>query len=679
MIDARPQLFLLADPEQARPSDFSNGLGYQDLWILKAPHGTIIIHVGGLFGKFRSKPEMTAPKSQAREDRDADETYRIKVSKIDINVLWRITAMSLRHPGRMALAIGATGLAGFFQIYVPQYLGQAVDQARGLLHGDVNASSRAGAEDALMATALLLIGVSLLRGLFTMMQNYQGEAVGQLIGYDMRLAYYRQLQRLSFSWHDKIHSGDLITRGILDIEGVRLWTSTGILRFVLLSILILGGAVILFQIDLMLGLVALSFVPIVGVRASIARLKLRDTWMQLQDELSILTQVMEENLSGIRVVRAFAAQAYELVRYDRVSNRALKVTHERIALFVHSTTQMTFIYFVAMGLVLWIGGLKTIDGEISLGQLAQFLAFMTILQMPVRQIGWMINSIARASTCGGRLLNVLDLEPSVADAPDARPLEISDGVLRFEAVDFRYPAWADDQRTLSGIDLEVRPGQTIGIVGPPGSGKTTIAHLIGRYYDVEAGRITIDGQDIRDVTLTSLRQAVGIIQQEPFLFTAGIDHNLAYGNPWAGRSDIERSAAAAQLHSYIESLPDNYQTLVGERGVSLSGGQRQRLAIARSILLGGAVLVFDDSTAAIDAATEQRINAAIKDAVKTRAVIIIAHRLSSLMHADEIVFLDNGKIIERGRHDQLMARNGRYASLYKLQTSDSNADESHLV
>ena len=291
----------------------------------------------------------------------------------------------------------------------------------------------------------------------------------------------------------------------------------------------------------------------------------------------------------------------------------------------------------------------------------------------------MINSIARASTCGGRLLNVLDLEPSVADAPNARPLEISDGVLRFEAVDFRYPAWADDQRTLSGIDLEVRPGQTIGIVGPPGSGKTTIAHLIGRYYDVEAGRITIDGQDIRDVTLTSLRQAVGIVQQEPFLFTAGIDHNLAYGNPWAGRSDIERSAAAAQLHSYIESLPDNYQTLVGERGVSLSGGQRQRLAIARSVLLGGAVLVFDDSTAAIDAATEQRINAALKDAVKTRAVIIIAHRLSSLMHADEIVFLDNGKIIERGHHDQLMALNGRYASLYKLQTSDSNADQNHLV
>ena len=620
----------------------------------------------------------TASKSQAREDRNSDGTYRIAVSKIDLNVLWRITAMSLRHPGRMALAVGATVLAGIFQLYVPQYLGRAVDQARGLLDGGVTAAGRAAAEEALMATALLLIGASLLRGLFTMMQNYQGEAVGQLIGYDMRLAYYRQLQRLSFSWHDKIHSGDLITRGILDIEGVRLWTSTGILRFVLLSILIAGGAVILFRIDVVLGLLALSFVPIVGVRASIARLKLRDTWMQLQDELSRLSQVMEENLVGIRVVRAFAAQAYELARYDKVSNVALKVTHKRVALFVTSTTQMTFVYFIAMGLVLWVGGLKTIDGEITLGQLAQFLAFMTILQMPVRQIGWMINSIARASTCGGRLFNVLDLEPSIADAPDARPLVITDGVLRFEAVDFRYPAWAEDQRTLSGITLEARPGQTIGIVGPPGSGKTTIAHLIGRYYDVDAGRITIDGQDIRDVTLTSLRRAVNIVQQEPFLFTAGIDHNLAYGDPWAGRGDIERSAATAQLHNYIESLPKDYQTLVGERGVSLSGGQRQRLSIARSVLLGGAVLVFDDSTAAIDAATEQRITAALRDVVKTRAVIIIAHRLSSLIHADEIVFLDGGKIIERGSHDELIALNGRYASLYALQTRIDDADENRL-
>jgi ATP-binding cassette subfamily B protein len=422
-----------------------------------------------------------------------------------------------------------------------------------------------------------------------------------------------------------------------------------------------------------LGLIALSFVPIVGVRASIARMKLRGAWLRLQDELSILTKVMEENLGGIRVVRAFASQVYELARFDVTSNNAVAIAHERIKLFVQNSTQMTFIYFIAMGLVLWIGGLKTLEGEITLGQFAEFLAFMSILQMPVRQIGWMINSIARASTCGGRLFNVLDLEPSIVDKPGARDLVVTEGVLRFENVDFQYPALARDERTLSDISLEARPGKTIGIVGPPGSGKSTIAHLMGRYYDVTGGRIAIDGQDIRDVTLASLRRAVSIVQQEPFLFTASLDHNVAYGDPWAGRASIEHSAAAAQLHNYVRQLPTGYGTLVGERGVSLSGGQRQRLSIARGILLESNVLVFDDSTAAVDAATEQRIRAALKDIVKKRAVIIIAHRLSSLMHADEILFIDKGRIVERGSHEELMAAGGRYRELYDLQAQPADA------
>ena len=240
--------------------------------------------------------------------------------------------------------------------------------------------------------------------------------------------------------------------------------------------------------------------------------------------------------------------------------------------------------------------------------------------------------------------------------------------MRFENVDFSYPAWTQDERTLSGIDLEARPGRTVGIVGPPGSGKTTIAQLMGRFYDVTGGRITIDGQDIRDITLSSLREAVGIVAQEPHLFTASVDHNVAYGDPWAGRSSIERSAAAAQLHNYIRSLPTGYGTMVGERGVSLSGGQRQRLSIARALLLENPFLVFDDSTAAVDAATEQRIRMALREMVKTRAVIIIAHRLSSLMHADEIVFLEAGRIVERCSHDELMALGGRYRKLFDLQS-----------
>jgi ATP-binding cassette subfamily B multidrug efflux pump len=613
---------------------------------------------------------MIRPKNtpDTRIDSEVDADYQIDVSKVDTSVLWRISAMAFRYKARMVVAVIATLFAGGFQLLVPQYLGRAVDQARGLLSAAAAAGGdRAVAEDALFTTAMLIFGAAVARGLCTMMQNYQGEAIGQLIGYQLRLDYYRQLQTLSFSWHDRIHTGDLMTRGILDIEGVRLWVDTGMLRSVLLTVLVGGGAYTLMQNDLMLALAALSFVPIVAVRASFARLKLRDTWLALQDKMSILTNVMEENLGGIRVVRAFAAQAHEMARFDRISNEALVIASRRVRLFVLSTSQMTFVYFISMGLTLGVGGLRVIEGVITLGQMAEALAFMLILQMPVRQIGWMINSVARASTCGGRLFNVLDLIPSIADAPDAKPLVADKGVLKFENVDFRYPSWAKDDRALTGIDLEIGPGKLIGIVGPPGAGKTTIAQLIGRYYDVSGGRITIDGQDIRDVTLPSLRAAVSIVQQEPFLFTASMNHNLAYGDPWAGRADIEKSAQTAQLHTYIKNLPDDYQTLVGERGVSLSGGQRQRMSIARAILPDAKILVLDDSTAAIDAGTERQLREDLREFVADRAVIIIAHRLSSLMGADEILFIEEGRVVERGSHDELMEIGGRYRRLHDLQ------------
>ena len=606
--------------------------------------------------------------SGSKSDDTVNTDYRVEVSKFNTAVLYRITEIAFRHRVRMAIAIGSTIVASVFQLCIPQYLGQAVDQAQGLLAGaTAGISERAVTEAALFTTAILLLVAAVGRGLFTMMQNYQGEAVGQLIAYHLRLDYYRKLQQLSFSWHDRVHSGDLMTRGILDIEGVRRWVDTGFLRMILLTCLIGGGAAILLRNDVGLGLMALSFVPIVALRSSFARIKLRDAWLALQDQMSHLTKVMEENLGGIRVVRAFAAQTYEMARFDESAHKALAIATMRVRLFVHSTTQMTFVYFLAMAATLWVGGEKVLNGTVTLGQLTETLTFMLILRMPVRQIGWMINSIARASTCGGRLFNVLDLVPSISDKPDAKPLAITEGAIRFEDVDFRYPTWAKNERTLYGVNFEAHPGKMIGIVGPPGAGKTTIAHLIGRYYDVSDGRISIDGQDIRDVTLESLRNSASIVQQEPFLFTASLDHNVAYGAPWASRTDIDYSAQTAQLHNHIRALPDAYDTLVGERGVSLSGGQRQRLSIARAILPDARILVFDDSTAAVDAATERRIRNALKDFVEERAVIVIAHRLTSLMHADEILFLKDGRIVERGSHEELMAGDTRYRRLYELQ------------
>ena len=607
--------------------------------------------------------------AQAATGRRADSYGQAKAlgsgAEYRVDTLLRIARMALGYRWRMLSAVIAVIVAAIFQLLIPQFLGAAVDNAQGLLAGVQGTHEEA--KSALIVAAEMLLGAAILRGLFTMVHNYQGEAIGHSIGYELRLAYYAKLQQLSFSFHDSIHTGDLITRGMLDVEGVRMFVDSGILRMILLAILISVGSYLLVSTDAALAAVSLSFVPFVAWRAVLARLKLRRIWLTLQERLGELTRVMEENLGGIRVVRAFAAQDYEIAKFNDMSDHAFETANERVTVRMRNTTVMSFAYFIAMGLVLWVGGLKVIAGDITVGQLAEFLAFMAILQMPVRQLGMMVNSIARASISGARLFEFLDLEPQIQNRPDAKDLVLKDGVLRFEDVGFTFEDEHVGSRVLSGISFTAKPGHTIGIVGPPGSGKSTIAHLIPRYYDVTSGRITIDDQDIRDVTIESVRAAVGVVQQDTFLFTASIENNVAYGDPWADHDRIEYAAVGAQLHGHVERLPTGYDTLVGERGVSLSGGQRQRLSIARSVMLKPAIMVFDDSTAAIDAATEQRIRASIREVTKDQAVIIISHRLSSLMHANEILFLEHGRIVERGNHDELIAQGGKYHDLYELQ------------
>ena len=587
----------------------------------------------------------------------------------DAEIVWRIVRIALRFRIGVAIALLATLAACAFQLAIPGLVGDAVDGAQRLLED--GAASPDAARSALYHAAFLLLGVSILRGLFTLAHNYCGEAIGHRLAHDLRLTFYEKLQRLGFSFHDRIHTGELITRGMLDLEGVRMLINQGLLRAVQMVVLIAAGAFLLLSTDLVLGLLSLSFVPYIAWRSTTTRLQLRYLWNLFQDRMAVLGRIMDENLTGIRVVRAFGAEKFELSKYDRSAAEALRLSSRRINVRVASTTEMTFAYFIAMGLVLWVGGERAIAGTMTVGTLTEFLTFITILQLPVRSLGLVVNSFARGSSCGARLFAVIDLEPSIRDAEDARELAVSDGTIRFENVRFAYDE--DGPLALDGISFEVRRGRTLGIVGPPGSGKSTVAHLLPRHYDVTGGRIAIDGQDIRDVTLDSLRNAVRVVQQDPFLFTASIDNNIAYGDPWTEERPIRDAAGLAQIDGFIGQLSEGYETLVGERGVSLSGGQKQRVAIARTALLEPAVLVFDDSTAAIDAATESQIREALAERSENSARIVVSHRLAAIRDADEILVLEAGRAIERGTHETLIAEGGHYARIFALQSREGAA------
>lgn len=598
----------------------------------------------------------------AGREASSDRVFR-RTATVDrqagLGAIARITRMAFRYPIRAWLALIATVAAVLMQLSIPVILGRAVDQTQAV------AASMAEPET-LYPIALLLFIASIARGIFTLVQNYTAESVGHALARDIRNAVYGKIQSLPFSFHDRTHSGDLITVGMLDLEGVRMFFSTALVRTVLLGLLIGLGATLLLSTNLALGLLALSFVPFAGWRSTVMRLALRRTWLILQERLGVLSQVMEENLAGIRVVRAFASSEYEMKKFEVASKSALELSHERIETRVKNTSAMTLAFFISMGLVLYVGGRQVASGEITLGTLATFLTFMTILQMPVRQLGMMVNGYARASTCGARLFALIDHEAEIENGPDAQDLKITNGTLKLENVSFAYEG-NTDRRAVSGISFEAHKGETIGIVGPPGSGKTTLMHLIPRFYDPTQGSISIDGQDIRDATLSSVRQAVAVVQQDSFLFTTSIENNIAYADPFTETREIRGVAESAQLHDYILGLPGKYGTIVGERGVSLSGGQRQRLSIARTLMMKPTVLIFDDSTAAIDAGTENRIRTALKDYAKDCVTLIVAHRLASLMHADRILFLEEGRIIEQGSHEELLKLGGRYSDLHELQ------------
>jgi ATP-binding cassette subfamily B protein len=404
--------------------------------------------------------------------------------------------------------------------------------------------------------------------------------------------------------------------------------------------------------------------PVVMIYSAMIRLKMRNIWLIVQEKMAEMSTVLQENFTGIRVVKAFAAEPHEEAKFERRNQEVATHYIEAEKMRASSTSFMLFTFLLAMGMILFFGGRRVIAGEMSPGELASFIFYLQTLQMPVRMAGWLVNSYARAASAGQRLFEILDTESPVQEEPNARSLQRPRGHVVFEDVTFSYD---DTKRVLRNFDLDAKPGQVIALLGAPGSGKSSVVNLIPRFYDVTGGRITIDGNDIRNVSLKSLRQNIGIVQQDVYLFATSIRENIAYGNVEASDDMIERSAKIAQMHEFIGSLPAGYDTHVGERGATLSGGQRQRMSIARAVLLDPPVLILDDSTSSVDARTEELIRRAMEAVMQGRTTFVIAHRLSTVHRADSIIVMKDGKIAEQGTHQELLEYNGLYREIYDLQ------------
>jgi ATP-binding cassette subfamily B protein len=575
-----------------------------------------------------------------------------------MNVLLRIIRMALRHKWRLVGAYLCTAGATAAYLILPWLFGHAIDWISGLSEsGEFSRST-------LLWIVLAILAAAIVRGILSFGQTYLGESLGLVTVYDLRNTFYDHLQHLSFGFHDRQHTGNLMSRAITDVEAIRMFVNVGLVRtpyFVALFIIV---PIILLRLDWPLGILAISVLPFVAGVSAIVRLHLRRLWLAVQEEMALLNTVLQENLTGIRVVKAFASEEFEEAKFDK-GNTAVAdgiIGAERLQAL--NVSFVMFAFLVIMGVILWIGGSRVINGHITPGEFAQVLFYMQILTVPVRWTGMMVSNIARAMAAGERLFEILDVRSPVQESQSASQMPRVRGHVRFENVSFSYDQGG---QVLRKINIEAEPGQVIALLGPPGSGKSTIVHLIPRFYDVISGRITIDGIDVREVTLRSLRRNIGLVQQDAFLFPTTIRENIAYGNVSASTEEVAAAARVAQLDEFVQGLDDGYETVIGERGVTLSGGQRQRMSIARAVLLDPPVLILDDSTSSVDAQTEELIRKAMESVMRGRTTFIIAHRLSTVHKADQILVLEDGEIAERGTHQQLLSRGGLYRNIYDLQ------------
>jgi ATP-binding cassette subfamily B protein len=529
-------------------------------------------------------------------------------------------------------------------------------------------------ETAIWWVAGTIVAASALRGLAGYGQSYLQETISQKVSYTVRNAIYDRLQRLSFAYYDKAQTGQLMSRATVDVEAVRMFFGMGLVGIIQLVVMVVTVAVILLVMNWQLALMSMAFMPIIGWLAVRFSTRIRPLWMQVQEMMAQLGIILQESLIGVRIVKAFRREKEESRKF---STQATVLYDQHISIARQMATRMPVMMFVMSLptiLILFWGGLQVIDGTMTIGDLTQFTLYVNMMVMPVRQVGMMVNMITRTISAGQRILEILDTESAVKEKPDAIVLDKVRGEVTFDKVSFSYDSIA---ATLKDVSFRAEPGQLIALLGGSGSGKSTIANLISRFYDVTQGSIKIDGTDIRDVTIASLRRNVGISQQDIFLFSGSIKDNIAYGAVDATLEQVEEVAKAASLHDFIVTLPDGYETWVGERGLTLSGGEKQRLAIARTLLINPSILILDDSMSSVDADTEKMIRQALDQLIKGRTTFIITHRLPIIKNADLILMLEKGQVIEQGKHTELMAKKGMYYNVYEsqLMSQDENITE----